>query len=275
VREWMFCATVAQPRGWLPSRVDVDELIVREGDRVTATGCLIRNDLGDWFQPALWVAQPGGLERRVMAVWAGAVRVAGAAFEAVADRLEKDGAVEGHATITGIWSGERLLAERQDVPARRQAAHPRWVTPPCPPPVDGWPVVPRHGDIELSYDLGDLVETGAAVAITVFHPGPHQPVLVVAATDVAAVEARLRSQLGGSLCVVPSRWAKNQLDSVRDQLQQRFQGWHLYQLGPQHSDDGRAHIAARLVRVLPETAAWTASLTPGIVALKPWLAPVH
>lgn len=97
----------------------------------------------------------------------------------------------------------------------------------------------------------------------------------VAAADPTAVEARLRPQLGRSLCVVPSRWTTGQLDSVRDQLHQRSRDWHLYQLGPRHAEDGQAHIAARLVRVLPEIAAWAASLPCGIAALKPWLTPAN
>jgi hypothetical protein len=35
------------------------------------------------------------------------------------------------------------------------------------------------------------------------------------------VEARLRPQLGTSLCVVLSRWTKDQLDGVRDHLVSR------------------------------------------------------
>jgi hypothetical protein len=133
----------------------------------------------------------------------------------------------------------------------------------------------RRGDIELSYDLGDLADTGAATAITLFHPGKNQAVLVVAAADLAAAEARLRPQLGTSLCVVRSRWTKDQLDGVRDHLGQRWQQWNLLRLGPRHAEDGQPHIAARLVRVLPEIAVWAAALPPGIVAFEPWLTPVR
>jgi len=251
--------------------VDADALVVREGDRVAATGRLVRNDRGDWFEPAMWIAEPGGLERRVRPVWRGAVRVAGADFDAVARRFEKDGLVEGWATVTGIWSGEQLRAERQDAPVRTPAAHPRWDAPPCPPPPGGWPVTERRGDIELSYDLGDLADTGAATARTLFHPGPDQAVLVIAAADPAAVEARLRPQLGASLCVIPSRWTKHQLDTVRDHLDQHWQQWNLLQFGPRNGEDGQPRIAASLGRVLPEIAAWAASLPPGILALEPWL----
>ena len=253
--------------------MDAGSLVVGEGDRAAATGRLVRNDLGDWFEPPGWIAgpeRPGGQVRPVSKM---AVRVAGANFGAVTGRFEKDGAVEGWATVTGTWSGGQFRAERQDPPAPRPAARARWVTPPCPPPEGGWPATGRLDTAELSPELDDLAGTGAAVAVTWFHPGEHQLVLVVAAADPATVEARLRPRLGGSLCVVPSRWTKAQLDDVASQLHQRMQEWNLYQLGRQHTDDGQAYIGAHLVRVLPQIAAWAASLPPGIVALEPWLRP--
>jgi hypothetical protein len=127
------------------------------------------------------------------------------------------------------------------------------------------------GGTGLSYDLGDLADTGAAVALTLFRPGKDQTVLVVAAADLAAVESRLRPQLGRSLCVVPSRWAKDELDGVRDHLHQCLQSWNIYQVARLHAEDGQAYVSAYLVRVLPEIAAWAASLPPGILALEPWL----
>jgi hypothetical protein len=256
--------------------MDVDTLVVREGDRVRATGRLLRNSQGDWFQPALPVAEPGGLERRVRPVWRqGAIRVTGADFEEVSNRFERDGEVEGWATVTGSWSGEQLEVEQQAAPSPRSASWPRWVTPPCPPPAGGWPTVMGRGDIELDYNLGDLLETGAAVAVTLFRPGPDQAVLVVAASDVAAVEARLRPQLGELLCIVASQWTKAELDAVGDYLHAHHEQWGIYQWGPQNTDDGQAHMAARLVRVLPEIASWAAALPEGILLLEPWLMPLR
>ena len=129
------------------------------------------------------------------------------------------------------------------------------------------------GDMPLKYDLGDLRDTGAAVAVTLFRPSEDRAVLVVAASDQPAVEARLRPQLGVLLCVVPSRWTKAQLDEIRDYLRERREQWQLLGSGPHHTDDGQARMTARLARVLPEIAAWANSLPDGIVALDPWLAP--
>jgi hypothetical protein len=208
-------------------------------------------------------------------VWRGAGRITGANFASLANRFEQDDAVEGSATVSGVWSGEQLRVDQQTPPPpRRRTAwvHP-WVTPPCPPPPDGWPQVTRRGDILLDYDLGDLQDTGAAVAVTIFQLGEDRAVLVVAASDQAAVEARLRPQLGVLLCVVPSRWTKAQLDGFRDYLRERSEQWPLLQHGPRHTEDGQARFAIRLVRVLPEIATWADSLPDGIVALDPWLAP--
>jgi hypothetical protein len=143
--------------------MDVDGLVVRDGDQAAATGRLVRNDRGDWFEPAMWIAEPGGLSRRVRPVWDGAIRVAGADFDAVVRRFEADGAVEGWATVTGTWSGGQLRVEAQDAPAPEPPGPARWVMPPCPPPDGGWPVTPRRGDVELSFDLAASLPSGIVV----------------------------------------------------------------------------------------------------------------
>jgi len=39
--------------------VDVGTLLVGEGDRATATGRLVRDARGGWFQPPMFMAAPG------------------------------------------------------------------------------------------------------------------------------------------------------------------------------------------------------------------------
>jgi hypothetical protein len=150
---------------------------------------------------------------------------------------------------------------------------PRWKAPPCPAPAGGWPRPPRwrDGDQNLDFDLGDLEETGAAVAVTIFRPARDRAVLVIAAADPDAVEARLRPQLRALLCVVPSRWTKAELDAVRDHLDAQHDAWCIYLWGSSVAEDGQACITAQLTRVLPEIARWADSLPPGILVLDPWL----
>src|SRR6266704_6661849 len=45
--------------------------------------------------------------------WRGAVRITGVNFDALGNRFEHDGAVEGYASVTGIWSHDQFRAIRQ------------------------------------------------------------------------------------------------------------------------------------------------------------------
>lgn len=65
----------------------------------------------------------GNQKRRIRPVSKSAVKVAGADFDTVAGRFEKDGMVEGRATVTGTWSAGQLRAERQALPAPRPPRH--------------------------------------------------------------------------------------------------------------------------------------------------------
>jgi hypothetical protein len=257
--------------------IDHEALVVRDGDQVAASGRLVRNRDGDWFQPELPHRLIAGGERQVAAPWRGAVRITGASFEGLANRFERDGAVEGYAAVTGIWSDGRMHAIRQTAPETAPDHDPLWESPPCSPPAGGWPPLDREGGSSgrgvdnLDFDLGDLEDTGAAVAVTTFRPSEEQAVLVVAAADRDAVEARLRPQLGDSLCVVTSRWTKDELGAVREHLNAHWQEWNLYGLGPLNGEDGQACVVANLTMVLPEIARWAATLPSGIVSLEPWL----
>jgi hypothetical protein len=256
--------------------MNADALVLHDGDQVSAWGRLVRDDRGDWFEPP----RPRTLiyyeDPPVDAAWSGAVPVVGADFDDLEDRRERAGLTEGWATVTGTWSAGRLRAEHQDPRRPDQPANdfPAWDVPPGPPPADGWPSG-RDGSSadSLEFDLGDLKATGAAVAVTVFRPGRRQAVLVVAAADPAPVEARLRPQLGASLCVVPSRWSRRELDEVRRRLHDHWEDWNIYRSGEINDSDGQATVIVGLARVRPGIAAWVAELPPGILALQPWLAP--
>jgi len=259
----------------LASCMDAGTPVVREGDRVAASGRLVRNPDGDWFEPALPTTLVFGLDRGVAAPWQGAVRIAGADFDDLVDRHEDDTAVEGFAKVIGIWSHDQIRALRQMAPEDAPDGSPRWETPPCPAPAGGWPrIAGGDGDHNLHVDLGDLADTGAAVAVTTFRPSEDQAVLVVAAVDLNAVEAQLRPQLGELLCVVTSLWTKGELDAVRAHLQAHWDEWCLYGLGPLTGEDGQTFMTAQLTRVLPEIADWASSVPRGILALDPWLRPV-
>ena len=248
-------------------------MVVREGDQVTASGRVMRDQTGGWFEPPLFVAQPGGVPRQVRPASRVAVRIVGADFDELSGRFQRQGAVEGYAILTGTWSAGHLRVEHQAPPERQRGERPRWRMPPCPPPDGGWPTRFRgSGDRNLDYDLGHLRETGVAVAVTCFRPSDDQAVLVVAATDPEVVEAHLRPQLGQLLCVIPSKWSRDELEAVRAHLHAHHEDWNLYQWGYRTTGDGQGQISACLTRMLPEVAEWAASLPSGILRLQPWLA---
>ncbi len=264
--------------GTVGGDVDLSALVVADGDRVVAWGRLVRDVRGEWFDPPrprtlAFIHNPP-----VAPAGRGAVPVAGADFRRLGDRYERDGLTEGYATLTGTWSAGRLLVTRQDPRLRGAAADDvefgDWTAPPCPPPEGGWPRSSgAQGTENLDFDLGDLRETGAAVAVTVFRPGRRQLVLVVAAAEPGAVEARLRPQLGPRLCVVPSRWTRRELRDVRDHLSGRWDEWNLITIAEISDGHGQPRVTVRLARVLPEIAVWAAPLPEGLLLLRPWLAP--
>ena len=136
--------------------------------------------------------------------------VEGADFDTVGWCYERDGAVEGNATIYGRWLGDRITVHHQ-TPQLPQTVRASWSDPPCPAPAGGWPRSREQNLPEnLHVDLGDLEETGAAVTVVIFRPSTDQALLVIAAGDIAAVEAQLRPQLADRLCVVASRWTGEQ-----------------------------------------------------------------
>jgi hypothetical protein len=270
---------LSREAGWTVevSRVDAESLVLADGDEVTAWGRLVRDDRAIWFEPPLPVPLVYWQDPPVRRPGRGAVTVAGASLDHVADRRERDGLAEGWATLTGTWSSGGLEVVGQDPrarPADDQDDLGDWDVPPCPPPTGGWPRSGRGREHDnLSFDLADLEQTGAAVAVTTFRPGKRQLVLVVAAADIEAVEAQLRPQLGARLCVVPSQWTRPELRAVLDHLSGRWEDWNIYSAGEINTSQGQAQVTARLARVLPEMAAWAAPLPDGILALRPWLIP--
>jgi len=95
--------------------------------------------------------------------------------------------------------------------------------------------------------------------------------VVAAAADTGAVEARLRRSSASCCASSPAGGPGPHLDAVRAHLNERWEEWNLYELGETGSEDGQARTHAKLTKVLPEIAEWAASLPSGIVAFDPWL----
>lgn len=249
----------------------MDALILREGDRVEAWGRLVRNESGCWFEPPmaeiLLLIRP----KPLYPPGPGAVRLVGADFDRVENRYQRDGAVEGFATLTGRWVRDTFQVDDQTPRLHGPPPVPARTTPPCPEPSGGWPHGPR--DANLDFDRGELDSTAAAVAITIFHPSPTQAVLVVAAADLDAVESTLRPQLGARLCVVPSRFSRAEIDAARLVLNNHWDEWNLRMTGESTDEHGQPVVTVSLIRVLPEFAAWANTCPHGLIDLDIWLTP--
>jgi hypothetical protein len=114
--------------------VSSGELVLAVGDRVEAWGRLIAHAAGDvWFEPPMPI--PAVLCDPPLTPAANpglAVPVRGADFALVDDRYERDGAVEGWASITGSWQGEAGIAVTNQSTIRPDPIRrtPTWDKPP-------------------------------------------------------------------------------------------------------------------------------------------------
>jgi hypothetical protein len=252
--------------------MDARSLVLRVGDEISGWGRLVRASDGDWFDPPLAVPAIGyGPEGRPPPRPSSyGLPVEGADFDAVESRYERDAAIDGFAKIYGVWLADRISIQGQST-EHVETVFPRWSDPPCEPPAAGWPHG-RHND-NMDVDLGELEATGAAVTTVIFRPSDDQTVLVVAATDIAAVEARLRPQLPDRLCVVASRCTRAQLDQAEEHLLAMWDQWGIYQSGAQCDEQAQATMTATLVRVTDEIADWIDTQPDGLIALEPCLIP--
>jgi hypothetical protein len=181
---------------------------------------------GDWldlariddllFKPPGWKAD---WSIRLLGVDVGAVRTDSAASR-----------TPGFVSVVGTWRDESIEVEAQSPEIPDREPSPDWTEPPCRPPPGGW----RHGVAvgNLHFHIGDLESSGAMVTRVIFRPSADQEVLVVAATDIDAVIRQLSPKLPNQLCVVPSRFTRDQLNDVGDVLHAHWREWRLESSAP-------------------------------------------
>jgi len=253
--------------------VDVAGLLLGEDDRCVAFGRVVDIAGQTTFEPPLFMALPryGPGEAPAPRPSGLGVAVRGVDSTRLLDRREKDGALEGWATLAGRWSENGLAVvdqrlERPVAPARDQ----RWVFPPCPEPERGWSA---GGDVDVPAAYERLQSSGAAVHATVFRPAAHSAVLVVAATDPVAVTDELVPLLGDRVCVITSRYTRVEVDTVRQELMADFAGWQAYASGTTSDAQGQPVLTLDVVRVLPDLVDRARHWPPRLVAVNAWLAP--
>jgi hypothetical protein len=244
------------------------DLVFGVGDQVRAWGRFVTDPAGDWLDLArvhFGIKPPGWKSE-----WS--IRLIGADAEAVPTDFAAN-RVPGHISVVGTWRDESIEvgAQSPEIPAREPI--PDWTDPPCPPPPGGW----EHGVAvgNLHFHIGDLESSGAMVTRVIFRPSADQEVLVVAATDIDAVTRQLSLTLPNQLCVVPSRFTRDQLDEVRDVLLAHSQDWRLESFSTGGADEhAQPFTTAEPLRVTAEMAEWADTLPEGLLRLDPAIRPV-
>jgi hypothetical protein len=244
--------------------------VLRDGALVQAAGQVIAVDGAVWFQPPLPQRLVKVVPPRPPQPDKLAIPAQGVDLDELSDVRRVGGALQGSATLTGNWSGGRLYVTAQSPPAWPPRYAPAWHRTPCPPPAGGWP------QVDQDFFRGvpeELRRSGAIVHLSLRRPSPTQAVLVVAAAQAAEVEQALRPLFGASICVVPSRWTRSYIDSIRHHLDQHWDPWLIYTSGETSDDDGQLRIGLQLVHVRPGLAAWADTLPDSPLLVEAWLRP--
>ena len=241
-------------------------------DLVQGWGQVVQDGDGVWLDLSRVDSLNFGPRRRGR----NSIRLLDADVSLVPTEFGPNNAIPGAATVTGRWLGDAIAVTEVSAARPADPTYALWRSPPCPPPPGGWP----HGmngaaDDNPTFDVGDLEATGAAVTVVIFRPGPDQAIVVVAASDPELVRARLGPQLPRRLCVVTSRWTRQQLNDVLSAARDHWQDWGVELMHELADDNAQAHIEIELVRVTAEIAAWAATLPDGILTLDPILTPRH
>jgi hypothetical protein len=247
------------------SPVAARDLVVEPGDRVRTWGQFVSNSDGDWLDLAriddLLLHPPGWTSG-----WS--IRVAGVDAEQVLTAF----ADNRNISVVGTWRGDVIEVEQQSPEIPNTAPIPHWTDPPCQPPPGGWPRSVEENPPDL--DLGDLESSGAIVTRVAFRPSADQLVVVIAATDIDAIIRQVAPQLPNRLCVIPSRFTREQLAEVRRVLAAHTSDWRLQGYGAGGVDDDAQPFAhAEPFRVTDELADWADTLPEGLLRLCPTLTP--
>ncbi len=150
--------------------------VLRDGDRVTATGRVVQvpgsrvrfcaTEAFDAVGYAPGTEPPPRMCEQ--GVW-----VEGADLATLQDRREKAGAVEGWATLTGVLEGDTVRVEEQAAPDRSRPAEVGQHVP-CPAPAGGWPRDPailRGPGYQPEGDANMDAERPALERYRAEHPG--------------------------------------------------------------------------------------------------------
>lgn len=194
----------------------------------------------------------------------------GVDLSSLQDRFDKDGALEGFATLHGWWDAGVVQVTEQGPPQWAVDRYQQWGDPPCPAPTGGWP----HGAENENLELPDeLVNDPAVVTLLMVRPSATQVVLTVVSSDPEGTWATWSPVFPGRLCVVEARWPSAKVEMLVNQAQSRMAQFQAYQAGPGTGAGCQPVVILHVVRVLPALAAWAADVPDDLLEVHAWLHP--
>ena len=247
--------------------VSTQDLVVRPGDRVSASGRYVLSDDGEWldlarvsdlmFHPAGWRSSYS-------------VRLVGLDPAGVPRDFGSDDIIPGYVRVTGIWQDETIRVDDQGTVTYPAQSHREFVAP-CAAPVGGWAPVATSDHVP---ELQSLRASGAIGRDQWWCTSGGAVVLIVAASDVDLVERILGPRLPRRLCVVASRYSADQVHDVDAKFATRHREWQLETWGAGGLDqDGQPHAFAELMRVTDDLADWADTLPDGLLELRASMTP--
>lgn len=220
------------------------------------------------------------------------VTVTGVDLDALTGREELNGTVFGKAWLKGVHRDGTLTVVEQGPPRAAADTAPRMssIDHPCPTPPGGW--VPDSaqpnpaGDGTTLYDqpsLGPLdrfadANPGEIVYVRYIIPVSNHSVVLTAVRNVAKVEAALRPVYGTRICIVQSRYTKEEVretrrafDRFRETPAGRAAG--VWGAGESQTPEGQPRVDAKATVMTPELERFVAGLPAGLVHVDLWLRP--
>jgi hypothetical protein len=256
-------------------------LVLRDGDTVQGTGRIVSvPGRPVRFCAPLPVAGIGNAKPTAPAYCDYGIDLTGVDLDRLSGRREMSGAIEGYATLRGVFEKGVMAVRQQTAPAPEAPPAIDTDAVPCPAPVGGWP----HGTPGGNFDFNPINEYG------VDHPGvigvtanlraslDQTVAYVTTYTDPEPVFAALRTTYRDRLCVVRSRYSAADVARTRELLAigaPTSKAAQVYSTGEGLSPDLQFQFDVELRYMTPELAAIAAELPAGIVRFEPWLKPVR
>ena len=186
------------------------------------------------------------------------------------DRFDKNGALEGFATLRGQWHAGVLQVAEQGPPQWPASTTQDWVEPPCPVPAGGWPHGGESENLELPVAL---INDPATVHLLLVRPSATQVVLTVVSSDPQATFATWSRVFPNRLCVVEARWPRGQVERLTRQAQSRMAEFQAYQAGSGTGVGYQPVITLDVVLVVVPLVTWAARVPDGLLQVNAWLHP--